>query len=116
MGLICVEMPEVRFEDTLTMAIPHGLEGRAPLDPLFVGACEAGSIKVVGLVPSEPMLLGATIHDDHVVITRPASFATDGHVNVRVSGIRKGRGGVRFPRFTQDEFKKNTQFWSGWNN
>ena len=115
MGLVCVEMPEVRFEDVVTMPIPSDLEGRVPLDPLFIGACEPGSIKVVGLVPSEPVILGATIRDEHVVINRNTCFATAGYVTVRVSGIRKGRGDVRFPRFSEEEFKKNTQFWNEWN-
>jgi len=115
MGMICVEMPEVRFEDILTMPIPNDTVGLVPIDPLFLGACEEGSIKVVGLVPSEPVVLGAYVSGSSVFVVREERSQVDGYITIRISGIRKGRNGVRFPRFTEEEFEKNTRFWSGWN-
>jgi hypothetical protein len=117
MGLICAEMPEVRFEDVLVVPIPTETPTMLQLDPLFVGACEPDSIQVVGLVPTTPVVLGAAVLNGYLMVERAED--TDnmiyGDVVVRVSGIRKGRDGVRFPRFSENEFEKNTQFWSGWN-
>ena len=81
----------------------------------FISVCEAGTITVVSLAPSIPMAVGAVIEDGMVVVTADRPGVSNSYVTVKVSGIRRGRHGVRFPQFTADEFTRNTAFWEGWN-
>lgn len=115
-GLICVEGPEVRFEDIITMPLDDELR-RTPIDPRFIAICEAGSIKVVGIAPSHAVPVGARIEDGHVVLEAQSKYIplNGGFVNLKISGVRKGRGGVRFPKFSQEETSRNTKFWESWN-
>ena len=114
-GLICVESPDVRFEDVLRVGLTSEGLGRAKLDSRFISVCEPGSIEVVSLAPSIPVAVGAVVEDGMVVLTANCPGVSNSYVIVKVSGIRRGRNGVRFPQFTAEEFKRNTAFWEGWN-
>ena len=35
-------------------------------------------------------------------------------ITVKVSGIRAGRSGKRFVKFTEEEARNNAAFWNGW--
>ena len=116
-GLICVEAPEVRFEDVMYVPLParQGMTVRAPIDRIFVAICEPNSIRIVGVVPSVPAVVGARAVDGHVIIHRGDDYPEEsGFVTLKLSGIRRGRSNVRFPRFTEEEYRKNTQFWRSW--
>jgi hypothetical protein len=113
-GLMCVESPEVRFMDVLVVPLPHTLETTIPIDAQFVATCEPRSIRVVSAVPSVPVTVGAIARHDRILLARAPGDWPDAAVTITISGIRKGRRGVRFPRFTEQEFRKNTQFWTAW--
>jgi hypothetical protein len=114
-GLICVESPEVRFEDVLTIGLQSDGTGVGKIDPTFIEVCEEGSIKVISLAPSLPVTVGATIENGSVKLVTDKAVTGSCYVNVKISGIRKGRNGIRFPRFSADEYNKNRTFWEGWN-
>lgn len=113
-GLMCVEQPETRFEDVMKLWI-HNTADSAKIDPRYLAVCEPGSIQVVGVAPERPVPVGVNIRDGEVVVvTGPHSY-TGFYVTVKLSGIRKGRRGIRFPTFSREEREKNTTFWNAWN-
>lgn len=114
-GLICVEGPEVRFEDVMRIELPEPPGGRIPIDPLFFSVCEPDSIEVVGLVPSLPVVAGARVSNREIILSRETYTNQPVSATIKLSGIRLGRKDVRFPRFTEDQYQRNKRFWSGWN-
>jgi len=113
-GLSCTEQPSPVFADILAVHIPAGeMQATTRLDPRFYEVCEPDTIRVTGLVPNQPILLGAEILNDELTLTRPwlGSYPPV-VVNVTVSGIRRGRAGQRFPKFTKEQAERNAAFWS----
>jgi hypothetical protein len=115
-GLMCVEGPEVRFEDVILAGLPDPPGGRIPIDPMFLHVCEPDSIEVVGLVPSLPVVLGARVEGHEIVLSRQTYTDRPVSATIKLSGIRRGRQDVRFPRFTREQYERNTRFWNEWNN
>lgn len=107
-GLFCVESPDVRFEDVMRVEL-DGAERVIPIDPVFIAVCEPASLLVVGLVPSTPANIGAEVLNNCLVLRVDGRVPKS--VTVKLSGIRRQRGGVRFPRFTEQEMLKNNAFW-----
>ena len=111
--LYCAEMPEVRFEDVQKIYLtkedePHRIE--RDLDPLFVEACESGSIEVISVVPSGACVCSARVEEGRVIIDVIGDSPVS--VVVKVSGIRKGYSGKRFEKSTEDDARINDLFWS----
>jgi hypothetical protein len=109
-----VETPDVRFEDVLEV-ITQGDDFNVQIDPLFLEACESNSIDVIGLVPSTPSLLGATINDGQVRIrTKRISHFPEvpDRIRVTISGVRKGSLSERFRIATEQEVIRNSIFWN----
>lgn len=82
-----------------------------PVDPKFLEVCEPNSIAVCGCVPADPVLVGAIV-DGPVVCIR---FAEENparaiRLTLRLTGIRKGFAGVRFPDRSQAQFDANERF------
>lgn len=113
-GLFCTEMPEVRFEDILTVELGRCGIGTSVIDPIFLRVCEPGSIKVISAVSTTPTALGAWVEDGKVFV-RAADIATRGVATVKISGIRRGHKS-RFTRYTHEHYVKNLHFWDGWKN
>ena len=117
-GLFCVETPDVRFEDTLELTLST-TESTHILDKVFRDICEPESIKVVATATDKAVTVGAFIADDGKlrIVVDPQGLARVRTVvmTVRISGIRKSFRDYRFPTYTADEAKKNTEFWdSAW--
>ena len=105
-SLVCVEMPETRFEDVVKVFVEK--EVVYDIDPLFVAVCEPNSIEVISTVPSEPVCVGAKIKGTKIII----NSLSPTNVTLKISGIRKGRKGKRFERFTKEKMIQNNKFWS----
>ena len=115
LGLFCTEMPESRFEDIVEVTIPaYAYDAQISLDPSYLATCEEESVKIVSVVTSRPVLVGAEINwsDCAIMVTLGTSLAEELRVTMKVSGIRKGFRDNRFPRFSQEEMKANNAFWS----
>jgi len=124
-SLACTEMPETRFEDVYTAHV-KGLS-RAPalsefdftieIDPEFMFVCAEGTIEAISVVSDLPAMLGADVVDDKIFVSGVCGGqGTPNKITVKISGIRKGREGQRFVKMTQEQYDKNTEFWSQWNN
>ena len=118
--LICVEMPEVRFEDIMVVKVGgSGLDRDTILtflDDRFIQVCEKDTIKVTSAVGSSPVLVGAYISKNSLVVEAIGEDLKNKQVEivVRISGIRKGRLNRRFAKHTYQEMISNTRFWEKW--
>lgn len=125
---MCTETPEVRFEDVITLDLSKHeptahVEGfrriltyTVKIDEEFIAVCEPGSITAVGGVCEEPLVFGSRVEGTEIQIlvhdfTGRAS-QTGPIISVQLSGIRRGRAGVRFPEFTHEDMIRNDKFWS----
>jgi hypothetical protein len=81
------------------------------IDPIYIEVCEAGSIHVLSAVPSKPVLVGVAMLDASKF---ELSTAENCQVEccIMLCGVRKGFAGRRFIRRTENEFKRNQEFWN----
>lgn len=113
--LACIEAPEVLFFDTMIVDY-NGVINSFVLDPMFVEVCEPGSIHILSVVPSEPVLLGAEMTGDNKFILKSqmeGMMTVNVRVRVMLSGVRRGFANRRFIERTKTEFEKNEKFWNG---
>ncbi len=118
--LLCVEMPEVYFEDFMT--VKAGNQGHQShivtreMDSTFMQVCEPGTIKVTSTQPSLPVPVGARVQGPSVEIEVSGEPIQNSEVDVtvRLSGIRAGMVGRRFAKRTYDQMVKNNRFWEQW--
>jgi hypothetical protein len=114
-GLTCVEMPEVRFEDVITIR-PEGKDSiKFEIDKEFLHVCEENSIEAIGYTTTTPCPCGIIVEGNFLNIKfLNHDVSIPEKVIVRISGIRKGRARTRFPEFTEEERRHNSQFWGSW--
>lgn len=109
-ALFVDESPEVRFHDVMDFTVPLR-DCAIPIDTRFVEVCEAGSIVAESVVPSIPILIGAEVRDGQIMLRFPE---TKHDLLVRIvaklSGVRRGFAGLRFPDRTPEEFEANEAF------
>lgn len=103
-------MPEVRFDEVMTATVTDS-DTLLAIDRKYLEVCEPGSVQVCGCVPDLPVLVGAAVVDGHVRIRlgvrlddQPVSLT------IRLTGIRKGFHGHRFPDRTEEQFLANEAF------
>jgi len=107
-ALACVEAPDVRFEDTII--VPVGADC-VSIDPIFVSVCEENSIEVIGWSSSiAGMRPGFAVEGDCVNIQYDSGLR--GRLVLKLSGLRKGMGQVRFTRKSEHQMRKNIFFWN----
>lgn len=107
-ALFIAECPEVRFDDVLVAHV-SGAVTRVPIDPKFLEVCEKNSVRVCGCVPDLPVPVGAAIEEDAVCV-RLGGETRLVRVVIRLTGIRKGFRGQRFPDRTRAQFEANERF------
>jgi len=109
-ALFIAEMPEVRFDDVMTATVTDR-ETLLAIDPKYLEVCEPGSVQVCGCVPDLPVLVGATVVDGQIRV-RIGARDDDQPVTltIRLTGIRKGFHGQRFPDRTEAQFVANEAF------
>ena len=105
-------MPEVRFDDVITLKTEGKLSLQHKIDEEFVYVCEEDSIEAIGYSTSEPSLCGININKNIISVKFSGSIPES--ITIKISGIRKGRKDKRFPIFSEEEMKKNLAFWSSW--
>lgn len=109
-ALFVSESPEVRFDDVLVIEMPQR-NAVVSIDPKFVEVCEPGSIEVCGWSVNRPVLLGAAV-DGGLVDVEFAERHPDRLLRVvlRLTGIRKGFAGHRFPERSRAQYDANERF------
>jgi hypothetical protein len=108
--LYCVESPDVRFEDVVSVKTDGNLTVEYEIDPEFVFVCEPNSIKAVGHTTTEPALCGIKIKDNKIIITFSGSIPEE--ITIKLSGLRKGHLETRFGKRSETEMLHNNNFWN----
>jgi hypothetical protein len=97
-----------------TIQVPaDDAEIQAPIDPLFVEACEPGTLRVITTQPDTPISgpLGAYVDEDNRVIMQcPDIPVQPFSVTIMLAGVRRGQA-ERFPVFTEEQARRNDAFW-----
>jgi len=107
-ALFCVESPDIRFDDLVKVPIT-GTVTTVRMDRTYFTVCEPGTVEVAGVAASQPAIVGACIDGDAVVVRVEGNLPP--YVTVRLSGIRRGYAGTRFPKKTRAQMFKNNAFW-----
>ena len=113
-SLACTEMPEVRFDDVLKIEVGGRKEIIQEIDPLYIHVCEKDSIDAISYVCSEPSVAGIKIQEGQIQVSFSDQFPLPDLITIKLSGIRKGRAGKRFVKFTEEQARSNANFWNGW--
>ena len=109
-ALFIAESPEVRFDDVMVVKLGKP-NTYIPIDPKFLEVCEAGSVQVCGCTPDIPVLIGAVVEGGKVHVRIAQSDPNRiVQVVIRLTGIRKGFHGRRFPDRTRAQFEANERF------
>jgi len=108
-AVYCVEAPEVRFEEIISIKTNGRLKIEHEIDPEFMFICEPDSIKAISYTTTEPALCGVKIKENKLIITFSGNTAEE--VTVKLSGIRKGFANVRFEKKTEEQANHNNNFW-----
>jgi hypothetical protein len=109
-ALYCIESPEVIFIEFISH-VSKGGEKRVEIDPLFVDACEPGTLRLLS-VESEDFgmgLISGRARSGVVELNRALGHGEV--VNLMVTGTRKGFTGIRFTESTEEEAKRNAAKW-----
>lgn len=111
-ALFIAECPEVRFDDVMTVMVSQK-DTCVRIDPKFLEVCEPGSVQVCGCVPDLPVLVGAVTEAGRVRLRfAEEKPGQDVRLTIRLTGIRKGFKGQRFPDRTREQFEANERFLS----
>lgn len=110
-ALFTLESPEVRFDDVFQVQSQPGTTTRVAVDPRFVEVCERGTLAVDSVVTNRPAAVGASVDTDGIVcIQTDREFEPPAKFTVRVTGIRRGFAGKRFPNRSREQFNANERF------
>jgi len=109
-ALFIAESPEVRFDDVMEVSTTQA-DCTVVIDPRFVEVCEPDSIRVCSCSPDVPVAVGASVEGGEIQLqfSRTNKKKTV-HTVIRLTGIRKGFKGLRFPHRTRRQFLANEKF------
>jgi hypothetical protein len=114
-ALFTLEAPEVRFDDVMIAAMKP-VDSYLGIDPKFIEVCHPGTIRVCGYSTDTPVVMSALVEGDKVAVRFKRGLFSwikkrkNINVVVRLTGIRKGFLGVRFPSRTKNQFDHNERF------
>jgi hypothetical protein len=107
--LVCIESPEVRFEEIMTV-YPSRTFTEVPIDKRFIACCEPNTIAATSACPSNPAIVSARVHKDNLIVEVLGQLPQS--VTVKLSGVRIGYGNTRFQECNRAEMEANNIFWS----
>jgi len=108
-ALFAHEMPDVRFDDVMLVHV-RGRVTRVPIDPRYVAVCELGSILVCGAVGNTGAVKCARVARGILTVETFMLRAKPSVVTVRLTGVRRGFAGLRFPSRSRRQFDANEAF------
>lgn len=108
-ALFVEECPEVRFDDVITVETVQR-DGTVAIDPKYLEVCEPGSIEVCGTSCDIPLSVGARVESGGVRLRFAEQRDQPVRIVIRLTGIRKGFRGHRFPDRTRKQFEQNEAF------
>ena len=99
----------MRFDDVLLVTM-NGAEVHVPIDPRFVEVCERNSIEVCAAQADAPVAVGARVVGNNVHIRLASPTSVPIRIVIRLTAIRRGFAGLRFPNRTREQFDANERF------
>ena len=108
-ALFAHEMPDVRFDDVMLVHV-RGRVTSVPIDPRFVTVCERGSISVCGAVGDTGPVKCARVAKGILTVETFLLGRRPAVVTVRLTGVRRGFAGLRFPSRSRRQFDANEAF------
>lgn len=102
-----MEASEVFLVDRLQLQVDEHGYATAPVAPLLMDMCEAGSIAPLSVVASRGQGAAARVEG----ATAHVKAAPNAHVALWLAGIRKGMKG-RFLQLSEERARKNNEFWN----
>lgn len=108
-ALFAHEMPEVRFDDFMLVRV-KGRVTSVEIDSRFVAVCERGSLAVCGAVGDTGPVRCARIAKGKLTVETNWLGRRPSVVSVRITGVRRGFAGLRFPSRTLRQFTANEEF------
>jgi hypothetical protein len=108
-ALFTLESPEVLFEDILLARIPQKA-ATLKIDPRFVEVCEPRSIVVSGCVPDVPAVVGVSVEGGLIRVRFAVEDEQEVKLVLRLTGVRRGFAGLRFPNRSRRQFEANEAF------
>ena len=109
-ALFVLEAPEVRFDDVIVAEV-RLRDTEIPIDPRFIEVCQANTIEVCGVSCDVPVAVGASVKGGKVHVRFSTKSARKrARVVIRLTGIRRGFYGQRFPSRTKNQFEANERF------
>ena len=109
-ALFVEESPEVRFDDIVEISTTQA-DFEVPIDRKYVEVCEPGTIRVCGCVPDAPVVIGACVENEQILLRfAKQKQSSSVRLTIRLTAIRKGFAGTRFPDRTREQFEANERF------
>ena len=111
-ALYCLESPDVRFEDVVTIYRPrYAKKWSFQTCRKFTGLCEWGTLSVVGYSTSKPCPVGLKINKEGLleINTSILPWNRPNKIEVKISGIRKGFPNIRLEEKSRHDFKANEE-------
>lgn len=105
-ALFTMEAPEVRFDDVITCKAVEKIT-RVQIDPRFVEVCHKNTIVVDSVTCSRLSRIAANIIDGFVEVELDEVFNPPATITIRLTGVRRGFLGKRFPNRTREQFLAN---------
>jgi len=107
-------MPDVRFDDIMTV-YPNGKkEFSIPIDRQYIYVCESNSIEPISYTTTEPCICGLEVIENDIKIKISGNVPKK--IVIKLTGIRKGFANRRFEEFTYEQMQANNLFWQQWRN
>jgi len=113
-GLICTESPEARFEEVMTIHVKEERIVVSEIDSIYLFVCEPNTIIPISYVCDKPVVAGISVDGSKLIIEFSNEKDLPKVINIKLSGIRKGRINSRFQKFSKKEMQKNFDFWTQW--
>lgn len=109
-ALFVAEMPDVRFDEVMIETIRQ-TDTLIEIDSRFLDVCQHGTVEVISCLPSRPVLLGASVVEEGKIFIQFAEQRSqEVKLAIRLSGIRRGFKGKRFPNRTREQFVANEKW------
>lgn len=108
-ALFVAESPEVRFDDVVVCTVPRK-DATVSIDRRLVEVCEPGSLEVCGVASDVPVAIGASVEREQIILRFAEQTDEKVRIVLRLTGIRKGFRGHRFPDRTRAQFEANERF------
>jgi hypothetical protein len=84
------------------------------IDPIFYDVCAPDTIELASIVTSHPCIVGGHVTGQDIVVrlVNISGVAREKlSLTLKLTGLRAGQDTIRFPRFSEKEWKSNTIFW-----